>query len=63
MSTQMDSELPSHQAASHSLKLQAVAPPSGETKDHALQSHCPNRHSDRILSFLRKNPSQAEWFQ
>jgi hypothetical protein len=47
MSTQMDSELPSHQAASHSLKLQAVAPPSGETKDHALQSHCPNRPESR----------------
>jgi hypothetical protein len=63
MSAQMDPDLPSREAATRPLDPLAAARPSQEPKEHAMHSPCPNRHSDRILAFLRKNPGLAQWFQ
>jgi len=63
MSAPMDPELPSLQAAAHSLKSPAAVRANRELKDHATQVPGQNRHSDRVLAFLRKNPGRVEWFQ
>lgn len=55
MSVQKDPERPSPPAA-HT--------PSGqETKDPSAQNPCLNRHSDRVLAFLRKHPGRLEGIQ